>query len=101
MVSKSLQQCQLVIKNCLDMSGSSKVPTNSWAQVTKFVAELLPAEIDDRSVTLLAACVPLKFMLMLHVFESCCRPGKEAPFSNMMKNFGNVGGMISGLFGKK
>jgi len=76
MVSKSLQQCQLVIKNCLDMSGSSKVPTNSWAQVTKFVAELLPAEIDDR-------------------------PGNEAPFSNMMKNFGNVGGMISGLFGKK
>ncbi len=68
MVSKSLQQCQLVIKNCLDMSGSSKVPTNSWAQVTKFVAELLPAEIDDRSVTLLAACLPLKFMLMLHVF---------------------------------
>ena len=76
MVSKSLQQCQLVIKNCLDISGSSKTPTNSWAQVTKFVAELLPAEVDDRA-------------------------GKEAPLSGLGAN---LGGMISGLgslFGKK
>ena len=76
MVSKSLQQCQLVTKNCLDISGSSKTPTNSWAQVTKFVAELLPAEVDDGA-------------------------GKEAPLSGLGAN---LGGMISGLgslFGKK
>jgi hypothetical protein len=69
MVSKSLQQCQLVIKNCLDISGSSKTPTNSWAQVTKFVSELLPAEVDDRA-------------------------GKEAPYSSLGASFR---GMFSGI----
>jgi hypothetical protein len=48
MVAKKLKQCQLVIKNGLDLSGSSKVPSNSWIAVNKFVSELLPTEIDDR-----------------------------------------------------
>ncbi len=48
MVAKKLKQCQLVIKNGLDLNGSSKTPTNSWTAVNKFVSELLPTEIDDR-----------------------------------------------------
>jgi hypothetical protein len=76
MVSKSLQQCQLVIKNCLDISGSSKTPSNSWSQVTKFVAELLPSEVDDRA-------------------------GKEAPLSTLGANLGGMLGGICKLFCKK
>ncbi len=48
MVSKTLKQCQLITKNCLDLSGSDKAPSNTWAAVSRFVAELLPTEIDDR-----------------------------------------------------
>lgn len=71
MVSKSLKQCQLITKNCLDLSGSDKAPSNTWAAVSRFVAELLPTEIDDRS-------------------------GKEAPFSAGITSLG-----LGSFFGRK
>jgi hypothetical protein len=76
MVSKSLKQCQLVIKNCLDISGTSKTPTNSWAQVSRFMAELLPAEVDDRV-------------------------GNEAPLSAFGGLVRGIVGGFGGSFGKK
>jgi len=78
MVSKTLKQCQLITRNCLDLSGSDKAPSNTWAAVSHFVAELLPAEIDDR-------CASGGLIKMVHVgcpqFYISFRAGKEAPFS--------------------
>jgi hypothetical protein len=85
MVSKTLKQCQLITKNCLDLSGSDKAPSNTWAAVSRFVAELLPTEIDDRCAEtrfgylLLLACPPCDFWF---------RAGKEAPFSAGIASLG-------------
>jgi hypothetical protein len=93
MVSKSLKQCQLITRNCLDLSGSDKAPSNTWAAVSRFVAELLPTEIDDR-------CAPGGLVELVLVgclqFYFWFRAGKEAPFSAGLASLG-----LGSLFGRK
>ena len=95
MVSKTLKQCQLITRNCLDLSGSDKAPSNTWAAVSRFVAELLPTEIDDR-------CVSRALLKMLHVacpmFYVWFRAGKEAPFST---GIASLGAGLGSFFGRK